>query len=262
MYNNYKRTPICMIAARIENIVIARGNSQSILLNDVKFELDKNFIYSIVGENGTGKTTLIKSLTGLLDKRFYSVNGEVIFEDRDLLSLNNNELKTIRKQKIKYVFQDAKNSFDQLKKFKYYFNTLDMPFLEIDETLTYFLLPKSGGLSNLHPYEVSGGMTQRISLILALLVKPKLIFFDEPTSGVDPAAANLFLLKLKEFVKNNSSSILLVTQDLTFAQKISDYIALLTNGRLTPFLPPDEFFKSQKNSRLNNLINSYLQLTI
>jgi len=250
-----------MLTANIEKLIVNRENSQITLLNDVKFELNQNHIYTIVGKNGTGKTTFIKSLTGLLDKRFYVVSGKVIFEGKDLLSLDNEELKIIRKQKIKYVFQDARNSFDQLKKLKCYFKNLKKPLTEVDETLAYFLLPNSSELYNLHPYEVSGGMAQRISLALALLANPSLIILDEPTSGVDSAIANLFLLKLKEFVKDDSCSVLLVTQDLSFANMISDKIALITNGKMTQFLPPDEFFKSQENILADNLINSYLQLT-
>jgi len=250
-----------MLSANIDKLTINRGISQTTLLNDIRFELDENQIYTIVGKNGTGKTSLIKSLTGLLDKKFYTVSGKIIYEGKNLLSLDKKELKFIRRQRIKYVFQDARNSFDQLKKLKYYFNSLKNSLAEIDEALIYFLLPKSSELYNLYPYEVSGGMAQRISLALAILAHPSLIILDEPTSGVDSAIANLFLLRLKEFVKNDAASVLLVTQDLSFAKMISDKIALLTNRTLTNFMPPDEFFKSAENIQIDNLINSYKQLT-
>jgi ABC-type glutathione transport system ATPase component len=249
-----------MLTANIENIISRKRNSKTVLLNNIKFTLDSNQIYTIVGKNGTGKTTFIKSLTGLLDIRFYTVNGKVIFEGKDLLLLDDNELQSIRKQRIKYIFQDARNSFDQLKKLRYYFNNLDKHSNEINDVLTYFLLPSLSELSNMYPYEVSGGMAQRISLALALLANPALIILDEPTSGIDSAIANLFLLRLKEFTKDRSHSVLLVTQDLAFANMISDKIALITNGKLTQFLPPDEFFKSQKNIPADDLISSYLQL--
>lgn len=251
-----------MLTASIDKVILNRGKSQIVLLSNIEFELEKNKIYTIVGKNGTGKSTFIKTLTGLLDKRFYSVYGKVIFEEKDLLSIDYDELKLIRKQRIKYVFQDARNSFDQLKKFKYYFNSLNATTAEIDDVLTYFLLPKSTELQKLHPYEVSGGMTQRISLALALLAKPALIILDEPTSGIDSAIANLFLLRLKEFVRDNSNSVLLVTQDLSFANMISDKMALLTNRKFTQFLPPEEFYKSQENILADDLINSYLQLAV
>lgn len=250
-----------MLNVNIERLIVHKESYKTILMSNVVFELNKNQIYTIVGKNGAGKTTLIKSITCLLDKRFYATNGKIIFEGKDLLSLNDKELKFIRKQKIKYVFQDARNSFDQLKKLKYYFNYLNKSPNEINNTLAYFLLPGLSEISNLYPYEVSGGMAQRISLALALLANPALIILDEPTSGVDSAIANLFLLKLKEFARNNSCSVLLVTQDLSFASMISDKIALITNRKLTQFLPPDEFFKSQENILADSLINSFRQLT-
>lgn len=249
-----------MLTTEIEKLIIRRGNSEAILLGNANLELQEKMIYTIVGTNGTGKTTFIKALTGLLDKRFYEVHGKVLFKGEDLLSLSTDELIKIRKQKIKYVFQDAKNGFDQLKKMKYYFMNLNKTIAEIDETLIYFLLPKLAELSNLHAYEVSGGMAQRISLALAILAKPSLIILDEPTSGIDSAIANLFLIKLKDFVKENSASVLLVTQDLTFAKKISDKIALINNGKLSKFLPPNEFLNSQEILTANSLVNSYQKI--
>jgi ABC-type glutathione transport system ATPase component len=250
-----------MLEVSIERLAVNRGDYQETLLRNAKFGLDKNQIYSIVGKNGSGKTTFIKSLTGLLNKKFYSINGRVIFEENDLLSLDYESLRLIRQNKIKYVFQDAKNSFDQLTKMKYYFDRLNVPSEEKEEALAYLLLPQLSELNFLHPYEVSGGMAQRISLALALLAHPSLIILDEPTSGVDTAIANLFLLKLKEFVKNNAASVLLVTQDLSFANMISDKIAMITNSKLTPFLPPGDFFRFSQNTLSDDLVNSYLHLT-
>lgn len=260
MLGNYKRKPNLVIRVNIKELVVIRDGRHSTLLKDVKFELDKTNIYSIVGKNGTGKSTLIKALTGLLDQRFYSIYGHVDFETENLLNLDDEKLRAIRKNKIKYVFQDARNSFDPLKKFRYYFNNLSVAQSTIDELLQYFLLPKSKELFNLHAYEVSGGMAQRVSLALALLAKPLLIIMDEPTSGIDSAIANLFLLKLKEYVKNTGSAILLVTHDLTYASKISNKIALLSQGKLTEFLPPKEFYAAQENNSSDNLISSFLQL--
>lgn len=249
-----------MVLVSIEKILSTRDDSKTILLSNAEFEIAKSSILSIVGKNGTGKTTFIKSLTGLLDKRFYTVIGKVIFEGRDILSMSKEELKLVRQRKIKYVFQDAKNSFNQLKKIGHYFDVLNCSSEEMDEILDYFLLPNSIELFRLYPYEISGGMAQRVSLSLALLAKPSLVILDEPTSGIDSAISNLFLLKLKEYVKNNSSSILLVTQDFTFAEKISDKIAMLSDRKLSDFLSPEEFFNSNDIMQKNDLLPSYFEL--
>lgn len=249
-----------MIYISIEKIISTRNNSKTVLLSNAEFEIVKGNIYTIVGKNGTGKTTLIKSLTGLLDNRYNSVCAKVLFEDKDILNLNEEELREIRKHKIKYVFQDAINSFDHLKKLGYYFEHLNSSSEEIENTLSYFLLPKAEQLFKLYPYEISGGMAQRVSLSLALLSKPSLVILDEPTSGIDAAIANLLLLKLKECVSISYASVLLVTQDLAFAQKISDKIALLSDRKLSEFFNPNEFFNSSEISQSNDLVASYLEL--
>lgn len=225
-----------------------------LLLKDINFFLPKNKIYTIVGKNGVGKSTLIKSLTRLLDKNLYSIDSKVFFEGKDLYSLNNNELLEIRKNKIKYVFQDTINSFDPLKKFEFYFKKLAKNQNDIEPLLKYFILPESEKLFKLYPYEVSGGMAQRISFVIALLTQPELIILDEPTSGTDAAISNLFLLKLKEFTGKNNNAVLLITQNLFFAEKVSDKISYLSNGSLTDFYSVEDFF----NSEINNEIKSFL----
>ena len=104
-------------------------------------------------------------------------------------------------------------------------------------------------------------MAQRLLIVLALLANPDLIILDEPTSGVDYAVMNLILLKLKEFIKGNEKSVLIVTQDINFARKSSDYIAYLSNGNLTNFLPPDEFILSTADDEMKNFIQSYKEIS-
>jgi ABC-type glutathione transport system ATPase component len=234
-----------MLNVLLNNVSVTKNNERTIL-RDIAFELDGENIYTILGKNGTGKSTLLKSLTGLLDGRFYSVNGKVIYNDKDILSLKGNELLEIRKNKIKYVFQDPVNSFDHLKKFKYYFELVTKEIEEIDKLIDFFLLPDSQKLFKMYPYEVSGGMAQRISLILALLAKPNIILLDEPTSGIDAPIVNLLLIKLREFVASGNLA-LMVTQDLELAKSASSKIALLSNNTLSPFSEPEEFF------HLNNI---------
>jgi ABC-type glutathione transport system ATPase component len=234
-----------MLNVLLNNVSVTKNNERTIL-KDIVFELDRGNIYTILGKNGTGKSTLLKSLTGLLDDRFYSVNGKVIYDDKDILSLKKDELQDIRKNEIKYVFQDPVNSFDHLKKFRYYFELVTKEIEEIDKLLDFFLLPGSKKLFKMYPYEVSGGMAQRISLILALLAKPKIILLDEPTSGIDAPIVNLLLIKLREFVSNGNLA-LMVTQDLALAKSASSKIALLGDNTLSPFSEPEEFF------HLNNI---------
>ncbi|MEJ2103440.1 MAG: hypothetical protein P8X47_02555 [Ignavibacteriaceae bacterium] len=103
-------------------------------------------------------------------------------------------------------------------------------------------------------------MAQRLLIVLALLANPNLLILDEPTSGVDYAITNLILLKLKEFVKVNDKSVLIVTQDINFALKASDYISYLSNGSLSKFLTPQNFLKLKVDDDIKNFIQSYEEI--
>lgn len=249
-----------MLKVEIKEITIRSTSQVKTILNDAKFELGENQIFTILGKNGTGKSTLAKSIAGLLDNFYYSIAGSVLFKGQEVFKMDKEKLLQLRRNSIKYVFQDAVNSFDQLKKLKYYFELLSRDKSEIDELLIYFLLPDKEKLYDMFAYEVSGGMAQRINFILALLSKPEIIILDEPTSGIDSAIANLFLLKLKEFAQLNKNSVLLITQDIPFAEKVSDKIAYLADKKLSNFYSIDEFFNKKDDPLLSKFLSAKNQI--
>ncbi len=247
-----------MLKAEINNISIHDDGTERVLLRKINFQLDKNNISIIVGKNGTGKSTLIRSLTRLLDERFYAVTGKVYFNETDLMTISYDELLKIRQSGIRYVFQDAINSFDPLRDIGHNFRGYE----ENPDLINLFdklLLPDIKGLFRLYPYEISGGMAQRLLLAASLLAEPEILILDEPTSGIDTPVSNLIVLKLQEFVKKDSNSVLLVTQDLEFARKAGDRIAFLKEGTLSSFYPADEFFE-RSDPGLERFISAYNQL--
>ncbi len=245
-----------MLEVKVTNLRLKSGKVDSEILKNINFSIPPNKIYTIIGKNGSGKSTLIKSIANLLDGEFYEIKGEIFFNGRDILKLSKNELQEFRNKEIRYVFQDAIGSFNPLKKLEYYFKKLTKDFSEVDSLLEYFLLPEYNKLSRYHSYELSGGMSQRLSFVLALLSHPKLLILDEPTSGIDVPIANLFLLKLKEFAREDNNSVLLVTQDLFFTKEVSDSVALLSDKTLTEFLPVNEFFNNKEDKNLNEVLTA------
>jgi peptide/nickel transport system ATP-binding protein len=233
-------------AVNIKELKLSTSTEEKVLLKDISFNLGENCIYTILGRNGSGKSTLIKSLAGLLDPRFYKIKGSIIADNIEITTATNAELMSIRREKIKYVFQDAINSFDPLRKLGYYFGRFGLNKGESEELLNYFLLPRLNEISKMYPYELSGGMAQRFSFIISLLINPELLILDEPTSGIDTAIANLFLLKIKEFVTNEKKSVLLVTQDMEYAKSAGGIIAHINDGILSSFQPNEEYFNSEE----------------
>ena len=236
-----------ILKVEIQDVSVKKDEGYFPVLKNISFSLQPGNIYTIIGKNGSGKSTLFKTIFRLLDINFYKINCIIIFKDRNIYELNDKELLILRKNKMKYVLQDAIGSFDPLKKFAYYFNSNNFRKEKIEGLSKYFLLPEFSVLSSLYPYEVSGGMAQRISILLSLMAEPELLLLDEPTSSLDVAIVNLLLYKLKSFVQSDNKTILMVTQDILFAEKISSQIALLENGRLSEFSAPEEFINKNKN---------------
>ncbi|MGB5289133.1 MAG: ATP-binding cassette domain-containing protein [Ignavibacteriaceae bacterium] len=249
-----------MLNVDINSVSLLNEYRGRILLKSIKFDINKGKVYTILGKNGSGKSTLIKSLTALLPALQYEVKGKVLLNGTDLLNASEENLIAIRKSKIRYVFQDVANSLDPLKKIKYYFDLSNISPLKIEELLLFFLLPTYKKLSGLHSYELSGGMAQRLLIVLALLANPDILILDEPTSGVDYAVMNLILLKIKNFTRDNDKSVLIVTQDINFALKLSDQIAYLSEGNLTRFYNPDELLNSP-DDKMKNFIHSFKEIS-
>jgi len=219
-----------------------KDSSSTALLHNVNLKLKKGSIYTIIGKNGEGKTTFLKAITNLLDKNKFDVRGKVIYDETDLLQLDERSLSKYRKQKIKYVFQDSLKSFDQLKKLKYYFDLFGNV-EETDKLISYFKLPCRAELVCQYPYELSYGMAQRLGFIFALALRPEIILMDEPTSAIDSEVIDLFTNKIKEYSKLHNSIILLVTHDIYFAKDISDFIAILENRTINRFFTRNDFFE-------------------
>ena len=199
------------------------------IFSNVKFSIDANSIFAIIGKNGTGKTTLLKLILNLLNNNFYNWDGNILLNDVPILACGFDQLKELRRNKVRLILQDAVNCFDPLKKMKFYF-THFYELNELDELLDYFLLPPKNNILEFYPYELSGGMAQRLAIIWGILAKPQLLILDEPNSALDLPLSNLLSRKLKELKKY--FTMLIVTQDIDFAINTSENIYCLTESGL------------------------------
>jgi len=248
-----------MLKVDIRKIILATNGVNRELLQNIVFTLSENNIYTILGKNGSGKSTLIKSITGLLNIDHYKVDGEVLWFDENIFEMETTRLLNLRKREIKYVLQDLTNNYDPLKKLKYYFDIAGIYEKSIPIHLQSFLLPDYQTISNLHSYEISGGMAQRLSLMFAMLSNPKLLILDEPTSAIDSANINLIKLKLMDF-KKAGGSVLIVTQDINFAKEISDQIAFLQYGEVSEFINSRVFFSDSIQKPYSGFLQSFNEL--
>ena len=212
----------------VKNFHVTYGDK--VVLKDLNFTVREKECFTILGESGAGKTTLLNSIIGLKKP----TKGEVVVDGQNVVNMSEEELVPIRK-KVAYAFQNGA-LFDSMTVFE----NLAFPLLEhrkirglalqkrVKAELEEFELV---GTQNLYPSELSGGMKKRVGIARSMMLKPKVILYDEPTVSLDPYhTANLVKTMLK--LKKKGTTSVLVTHNMSVALKISDRMALLSNGKI------------------------------
>lgn len=219
-----------MLSVNIQSVSRIKEISNSVVLSNVIFDLKPKEILAIIGVNGVGKTTLLNSLL-LLDKNNISVKGSINFLGTQLLGATEADLIKVRKNYVKYIFQDASNCFDPLKKLEYYFN--DSSQIDaLESHLNYFLLPSPDEILKKYPSQLSIGSVQRLAIIWGMLKKSPILMLDEPTSALDPPLINLLSHKLKTWCELNATSVVFTTQNIEFAVCTATSVVILTKEGL------------------------------
>jgi peptide/nickel transport system ATP-binding protein len=252
---------------RINNLVTSfRINDQYYAaVDDVSISVRENEVFAIVGESGCGKSALALSIMNLHNKAYTKVEGNIYFNDTDLLSLNVNELNKIRGKDIGMIFQDPLTALNPLMKIG----------AQIEETLTFHtslskkekqnramqLLNDVGIQSpkltyDQFPHELSGGMRQRAMIAIALSCKPSLVIADEPTTALDVTIQAQILDLLKKLQKEIKSGIILITHDLGVVAEMSDRVAVMYGGQIVETADTYELFSNPLHPYTRSLFAS------
>jgi ABC-type dipeptide/oligopeptide/nickel transport system ATPase component len=198
-------------------------------------------ITALVGGSGSGKSVLSLSILGLIEKPGKVVTGSVMLEDRDLLALSEGELRRVRGEKIAMIFQEPANSLNPVIKVKdhlFEVNRLGSRRLKKQDALALFqdVLSRVGlrdapKILESYPFELSGGMCQRIMVAMGLLAHSSVLIADEPTSSLDLTTQAAILKELAR-LRDTGISILLVTHDLGVVAQMADDVYVIKDGRI------------------------------
>ena len=224
----------------VKNFHVAYG--PHIVLNDLSFHVKERECFTILGESGVGKTTLLRSIIGLKKP----TRGEVFVEGQNVVAMSEREIVSVRK-KVAYAFQNGA-LFDSMTVFE----NLAFPLREhsslrgrdiekrVHRELEEFELESA---RNLYPSELSGGMKKRAGIARCMMLRPKLILYDEPTVSLDPYNT-LKLIKIMLKLKQKGTTSILVTHNMPVALKMSDRMALLSEGKIRAVGTPETIEKS------------------
>lgn len=239
------------------------------IIENLNFNINENEIISIVGESGSGKSTLIRAILNIISNGGFISKGEILFLGENISLLNEKEIQKIRGKEISIIFQDAGATMNPIK-------TVEKQFLEyilthnkiskkeaieiIKENLLKVNLNDVERVMKSYPFELSGGMKQRVAIAMILSQKPKLILADEPTSALDVTVQAQIIEELKRINKEYGVSILLVTHNIGVAAYISNRIAVMKNGEIIEFDSKENIIKDPKQNYTKKLLSSLIKL--
>ncbi|MCS4488136.1 ABC transporter ATP-binding protein [Streptococcus sciuri] len=233
-------------------------------IRNINFELEKGETLSIVGESGSGKSVTTKTLIGLNAKNA-EITGQILYQGRDLMQLDENEWTKVRGNDIAMIFQDPMTSLDPTMRIG---KQIAEPILIHEkiskkEALSKALqLMKDVGIPNAeehindYPHQWSGGMRQRAVIAIALAANPQILIADEPTTALDVTIQAQILHLMKKIQKERESSIIFITHDLGVVAGMADRVAVMYAGKIVEYGTVDEIFYYPQHPYTWGLLNS------
>lgn len=236
----------------IEIVNLCKSFEDHVVLDNANLTIKDGETIVIIGRSGCGKSVLLKHIIGIMKPD----SGQVVIDGQDITRLNGKELNELR-LKFGMLFQGAA-LFDSLNvRDNVGFNLIEHTKLDeqsIDKRVAECLeMVGLRGIENLRISELSGGMRKRAGLARAICMNPKIILYDEPTTGVDPIMGDAVNDLIRELQSKLKTTAVAVTHDMTSAYKIADRIAMLYKGKIIEAGTPDEI-KNTKNPIVRQFI--------
>lgn len=240
-------------------------------VDGVSFNIAKGETMGIVGESGSGKSVTSSSIIRLLPPRTGKiVGGSIEFEGKDVLALSKKELNDFRGKDIAVIFQDPMTSLDPVFKIGKQMTEMIMAHQNVTkdeawkmavEALNKVGIPEPEKRMNSYPYELSGGMCQRVIIAMAVCCKPKLIIADEPTTALDVTVQAQVLELLKDLQKNMDTAILLITHNLGVVWEMCDKVMVMYAGNTVEFTDTKTLYSNPCHPYTWGLLDSMPKLS-
>lgn len=236
-------------------------------VDGVTFDLHEGETVGVVGETGSGKSTLGKAILGLVPPRT-KIRGSLLLRGRELTGLSDGEYRRLRGEDLALIFQDPMTRLDPLMTIREHFiETLKSHDSAVStegaskraaEVLRSMGIPESR--LDHYPHEFSGGMRQRIMIAMALVLRPKLLVADEPTTSLDVIVEAQILEILRDLRRAYAMSVLLITHNLGIVAEVCDRTAVMYAGKIVELGPVDSVFRRPIHPYTQGLLASTIHL--
>lgn len=236
-------------------------------INDINITFEENKVTGLIGESGSGKSVLGMSILKLLPKTA-NVTGTCYFEGVDLFNCNNHYINKLRGKKISLIPQNPSESLNPILKIKKQLLESFLVHNKKEKTsaikkseylLKRFGFENTNEIMRKYTFQMSGGMNQRIISVLGLMCSPKWVIADEPTKGLDAILRKQVYNVLKNILKEDNVSMILITHDIILAKKLCDNIAVMYKGNIVEQGKASDVINNPKHPYTKALINSLPQ---
>ncbi|MFR5336113.1 MAG: ABC transporter ATP-binding protein [Blautia producta] len=239
------------------------------VVHDVSFSLHPGEILGIVGESGSGKSTLLKAAMGLLGKSGMVTRGDIWFQEKDIPDLSRGEMQKICGEKIGMIFQDAGASLCPIRTIgeqiyesitahkKMSREQAKEKALGLFEKLKF---QDGERIWNSYPFELFGGMNQRVGIAIAMLMEPPVLLADEPTSALDVAVQRQVVQEMLALRELFGTAIILVTHDIGVVSAMADSILVLKEGKVMEYGAATQVLETPQNDYTRKLLSAVPRL--
>lgn len=230
-------------------------------VDNVTLSVNKGEVVAIVGGSGSGKTILSLSILGLIPEAGHVTNGEIIFNQCNLLKFPQKELRKLRGKNISMIFQEPMTALNPVFTIENQIaETIKIhePKINVKERIIELLslvgIPEPGQKMKCYPHELSGGQRQRVMIAMALACKPDLLIADEPTTALDVTIQAQILDLLRDLQKKLNMAVILITHDFGIVAEIADRVYVMHNGKIVENGNVKEIFETPKNDYTKKLL--------
>lgn len=247
----------------VQDITVTYSNNIEPTVEGFHLKMKPGEICSIVGESGSGKTTVIRSILGLLPVGGEVTSGDILFEGESLLAYSKKQWRDLRGTQISMIFQDSGAMINPIRKIGSQYIEYIRVHKDISkkaaedmaiEMLEKMRLPNGKRIMDSYPFELSGGMCQRVGIAMAMTFHPKLLLADEPTSALDVTTQAQIVRQMMELRDTFGTGIIVVTHNIGVAAYMADKMLVMKQGKVVDSGTREDILHHPKSEYTRNLL--------
>ncbi|WP_303868658.1 ABC transporter ATP-binding protein [Acetobacterium wieringae] len=225
-----------------QNVDISYGDQP--VVNNINLKIEQGEILGIVGESGSGKSTLIKAAMGLLDPTGLVNQGDIFYKGHNILNMNAEKIRALRGPEMGIIFQNCGSALCSIRTIRdQLYETMEQhgfkDHKEVDQRAKTLFekinLNDSDRILNSYPFELSGGMNQRVGIVMAMMLEPDMLFADEPTSALDVTVQAQVIREMMKLRDEFGTAIAIVTHNIGVVSYMADKVAVMCQGQLVEY---------------------------